>query len=102
MRSLTQALDGALSSAGLRKADLRAAGYGLAGMDWPSDEPRLLLVLQQLELPGPHVLVNDAYVALRAGSDAKGESSSDSKGGDSKGGETKTSESGMELTCTTA
>src|SRR5262249_37877430 len=70
LRSLTQALDGALTSAGLGKADLRGAGYGLAGMDWPSDEPRLLPVLQQLDLPGPHVLGNDAYVALRAGSDA--------------------------------
>jgi N-acetylglucosamine kinase-like BadF-type ATPase len=69
-RSLVQAVDGALNSAGLRKADLCAAGYGLAGMDWPSDEPRLRPVLQQLELPGPCVLVNDAYVALRAGSDA--------------------------------
>src|SRR5690348_6162785 len=68
--SLRQALDGALSSAGLRKDDLCAAGFGLAGMDWPSDEPRLLPVLQRLELPGPRVLVNDAYVALRAGSDA--------------------------------
>src|SRR3954469_3890786 len=70
LRSLTQALDGALSSASLHKAVLQAAGYGLAGMDWPSDEARLLPVLQQLELPGPHVLVNDAYVALRAGSGA--------------------------------
>ena len=70
LRSLTQALDGALSSASMSKAVLQAAGYGLAGMDWPSDEARLLPVLQQLELPGPHVLVNDAYVALRAGSDA--------------------------------
>jgi N-acetylglucosamine kinase-like BadF-type ATPase len=69
-RSLSQALDGALTSAGVSKADLCAAGYGLAGMDWPSDEARLLPVLRQLELPGPHVLVNDAYVALRAGSDA--------------------------------
>lgn len=69
-RSLAQALDGALSSAGIRKADLCGAGYGLAGMDWPSDQPRLLPVLDQLELPGLRVLVNDAYVALRAGSDA--------------------------------
>jgi N-acetylglucosamine kinase-like BadF-type ATPase len=69
-RSLAQALDGALGSAGLRKADLCAAGFGLAGMDWPSDESRLLPVLQGLEIPGPRVLVNDAYVALRAGSDA--------------------------------
>src|SRR3954464_5718563 len=56
-RSLEQALDGALSSAGLHKADLSAAGYGLAGMDWPSDEMRLLPVLRDLALPGPHVLV---------------------------------------------
>jgi N-acetylglucosamine kinase-like BadF-type ATPase len=69
-RSLAQALDGALNSAGMSKADLCGAGYGLAGMDWPSDEPRLLSVLDTLELPGPRVLVNDAYVALRAGSDA--------------------------------
>ncbi len=70
LHSLAQALDDALSSAGVRKADLCGAGYGLAGMDWPSDEPRLLPVLDQLEVPGPRVLVNDAYVALRAGSDA--------------------------------
>jgi N-acetylglucosamine kinase-like BadF-type ATPase len=69
-RALAQALEGALVSAGLRRADLCAAGYGIAGMDWPSDEPRLLPLLRQLEVPGPHVLVNDAYVALRAGSDA--------------------------------
>lgn len=69
-RTITQAIEGALSGAGLRKANLSAAGYGLAGMDWPSDELRLLPVLQGLEVPGPHVLVNDAYVALRAGSDA--------------------------------
>jgi len=69
-RSLSQALDGALASARLRRSELRGAGYGLAGMDWPSDEARLLPVLRQLAVPGPHVLVNDAYVALRAGSDA--------------------------------
>jgi N-acetylglucosamine kinase-like BadF-type ATPase len=68
--NLAHALDGALSSAGLHKAALCAAGYGLAGVDWPSDEQRLLPVIEGLELPGPHVLVNDAYVALRAGSDA--------------------------------
>jgi N-acetylglucosamine kinase-like BadF-type ATPase len=69
-RALSQALEGALASAGLQRSDLRAAGYGLAGVDWPSDEARLLPVLRDLQVPGPHVLVNDAYVALRAGSDA--------------------------------
>src|SRR4051812_34135883 len=60
LRSLSQAIESALSSAGLIKADLCAAGYGLAGMDWPSDAPRLLPMLGQLELPGQRVLVNDA------------------------------------------
>jgi N-acetylglucosamine kinase-like BadF-type ATPase len=62
---LAQALD----TAGLRAADLRGAGYGLAGMDWPSDEARLTPILAALGVPGPYALVNDAYVALRAGSD---------------------------------
>jgi N-acetylglucosamine kinase-like BadF-type ATPase len=68
-RALAQALDGALASAGLQKADLSGAGYGVAGMDWPSDEPRLLPLIERLDIPGPRALVNDAYVALRAGSD---------------------------------
>jgi N-acetylglucosamine kinase-like BadF-type ATPase len=68
--SLSQALDGALASAGLPAAGLSGAGYGMAGMDWPSDEARLLPLIQRLEIPGPQLLVNDAYVALRAGSDA--------------------------------
>jgi N-acetylglucosamine kinase-like BadF-type ATPase len=69
-QSLSHALDGALAGARIQCAELSGAGYGLAGMDWPSDEARLLPVLRQLAVPGPHVLVNDAYVALRAGSDA--------------------------------
>ena len=69
LRALSQALEGALDGAGLRRSDLCGAGYGLAGLDWPSDEARLLPIVQRLEVPGPHALVNDAYVALRAGSD---------------------------------
>jgi N-acetylglucosamine kinase-like BadF-type ATPase len=68
-QALAQALAGALESAGLRAPDLRSAGFGLAGMDWPSDEARLLSVIRSLGVPGPHTLVNDAYIALRAGSD---------------------------------
>jgi N-acetylglucosamine kinase-like BadF-type ATPase len=68
-RVLQQAIDDALRAAGLQKSDLCGAGYGLAGLDWPSDEPRLLPIIQRLAVPGPHALVNDAYVALRAGSD---------------------------------
>jgi N-acetylglucosamine kinase-like BadF-type ATPase len=44
-----------------------AAGYGLAGLDWPSDEARLRPLVDELGLSGPSVLVNDTFVALRAG-----------------------------------
>lgn len=67
-RALAQALNEALTSAGLSVTDLSAAGYGLAGLDWPSDEERLTPVIQRLGVPGPMALVNDAYAALRAGS----------------------------------
>jgi N-acetylglucosamine kinase-like BadF-type ATPase len=50
-------------------SDLSGAGYGLAGLDWPSDEQRLLPLVHRLGVPGPQVLVNDAYVALHAGTD---------------------------------
>jgi N-acetylglucosamine kinase-like BadF-type ATPase len=63
----TTAIEKALAEAGLRVGQLCAAGYGLAGMDWPSDEARLGAVLDRLGVPGPRILVNDAYAALRAG-----------------------------------
>ncbi len=66
---LVQALDQALVSAGVQRSELCAGGYGLAGLDWPADEPRLREVVERLGVPGPQVLVNDGFVALRAGSD---------------------------------
>lgn len=62
-----QALDGALAEAGLRRADLCAAGYGLAGYDFPSDDARLRPVVESLGVPGPCFLDNDSLIGLRAG-----------------------------------
>jgi N-acetylglucosamine kinase-like BadF-type ATPase len=62
-----EALDAALAEAGLRKDQIRAAGYGLAGYDFPSDDARLRPVVEGLGLPGPYFLENDALIALRAG-----------------------------------
>lgn len=55
--------------AALRDCDgtLAASAWGLAGLDWPSDEVAYRGLLDRLELPGPRVVVNDAFVALRAG-----------------------------------
>jgi N-acetylglucosamine kinase-like BadF-type ATPase len=65
--ALQAAVGGALESAGVGEDQLAAAGYGLAGLDWPSDEAVLAGVLDELGIAAPRVIVNDAFVALRAG-----------------------------------
>ena len=65
--SLRDATVKALAPTGKGVRDLKAAAFGLAGVDWPSDFPRVNGVIDQLELGCDHVLVNDSMVALRAG-----------------------------------
>jgi len=64
-----EALESALAEASLSRAHLAAAGYGLAGYDWPGDAARLEPLITGLGVPGPHALVNDTAVALRAGAE---------------------------------
>ena len=61
------AMRAALSEARIKKEEISAAALGLAGLDWPSDEKRLAELVPVLELPKDTILVNDAYLALRAG-----------------------------------
>ncbi len=65
--ALRQAIGEALTAAQTSPQDVTAAAYGLAGLDWPSDEARLRPLVEGLGLSGPAVLVNDTFVALRAG-----------------------------------
>lgn len=67
LAALRQAVGEALTAAGISPQEVAAAAYGLAGLDWPSDEARLRPLVDQLGLSGPSVLVNDTFVALRAG-----------------------------------
>jgi N-acetylglucosamine kinase-like BadF-type ATPase len=62
-----QAVGQAVTDAGIGQKDIAASGYGLAGLDWPSDEERLAPVIAALGLSGPHEMVNDAFLPLRAG-----------------------------------
>jgi len=62
-----QAVREAVANAGIARTDIAAAGYGLAGLDWPSDEDRLGPVIDTLGLSGPRQMVNDAFLPLRAG-----------------------------------
>jgi len=65
--AIQQAVDQALAKASLTAAEIGASAYGLAGLDWPSDEARLEPVLAALGVGGSHVIVNDAFLPLRAG-----------------------------------
>jgi N-acetylglucosamine kinase-like BadF-type ATPase len=64
---LADAVADALASADRTPADVVAAVFGLAGVDWPSDVDRVGAALSRIELGGPRLVVNDSQVALRAG-----------------------------------
>ena len=68
--ALREAIANALEQAGASSSDLTGAAFGLAGIDWGSDLPRMRGVIDQLRLPCSYELVNDSFVALRAGTDA--------------------------------
>jgi N-acetylglucosamine kinase-like BadF-type ATPase len=56
------------ASAGISVADMRASAWGVAGLDWPSDEHRLRSIIAPLLPNIPLFMDNDAYLPLRAGS----------------------------------
>jgi N-acetylglucosamine kinase-like BadF-type ATPase len=61
------AVDAALNEAGVSADDVAAAVFGLAGVDWPSDGPRIDALLEGRVPQAPRRVVNDAFVVLRAG-----------------------------------
>lgn len=67
LRTLREGLEQALAAARVAKAGICAAGFGIAGYDWPSQEPDMLDVLNQLGLDCPLALVNDGVPPLLAG-----------------------------------
>jgi N-acetylglucosamine kinase-like BadF-type ATPase len=68
-KALGAALALATEHASMRPDQINAAVLGLGGVDWPSDVGRLEPVLESLPLPGRHVILNDSFIALRAGTD---------------------------------
>jgi N-acetylglucosamine kinase-like BadF-type ATPase len=64
------ASNAALVAAGVGAGDLAAAGFSLAGADWPEDFAYLVGELRQrLALPADPEVVNDAVGGLRSGSE---------------------------------
>ncbi len=66
-KALQAAIAAASRDAGIRKQDIDAGGYGLAGLDWPSDRGRLQPLIDVLGVGGLYTMVNDAFLPLRAG-----------------------------------
>lgn len=67
--SLHASVGAALKAARADRADVVASVFGLGGVDWPSDVDRLDPVVRELGLGGERLIVNDAFVALRAGTE---------------------------------
>ncbi|GAB4478934.1 MAG: N-acetylglucosamine kinase [Anaerolineae bacterium] len=57
----------ALDAAGLTIEQISAAGFGLAGYDWPSEREQHAAAIETLGLRAPYEIVNDTIVGLLAG-----------------------------------
>jgi N-acetylglucosamine kinase-like BadF-type ATPase len=67
MAELRRGVDEAFAIADAGGADIDAAVFGLAGVDWPSDEVSIGAAIDEFELAGIRLVVNDSHIALRAG-----------------------------------
>lgn len=70
LHTLQDGLAQALAACTLTVDDVVGGGLGIAGYDWPSHEPELAHVIDQLGLICPYEMVNDAIIALVAGAEA--------------------------------
>lgn len=68
--TLNEITQKALVSAGLRRAQISGAGFGVAGYDWPSELPPTLDAIATLGLDAPLMAVNDTVIGLLAGAEA--------------------------------
>lgn len=66
-QTLHQAVDGAIASAGITKADIAGAGYGVAGYDWPSDRALMDEMIGSLGIDTPYNVINDGMMGLIVG-----------------------------------
>jgi len=67
--AMQTSMEQALNAAGLTKADIAGAGYGVAGFDWPSEYDDMAKTIDRLALSAPYKFVNDAVPGLVAGSE---------------------------------
>jgi len=68
-KSMHDGMEQALHAAGLKKADITGAGFGVAGYDWSSEFDITAKTIERLGLTAPYKFVNDTVPGLIAGSE---------------------------------
>ncbi len=68
VHAVSSAFVQAISSASISPDQIRGAGFGIAGYDWPSERETTLKVLSSLGLKAPLAAYNDTIIGLLAGS----------------------------------
>jgi N-acetylglucosamine kinase-like BadF-type ATPase len=68
-QTMWNGMERALRASGLKKEDVTAAGFGVAGYDWPSENEATASVIDRLGLNAPYKFVNDSVPGLIAGSE---------------------------------
>jgi N-acetylglucosamine kinase-like BadF-type ATPase len=68
---LNDIVEQAVAMAGIERPSITAAGFGLAGYDWPEDHAPHVDIIEGLGLGAPFGIVNDAFLGLFAGTDAR-------------------------------
>jgi N-acetylglucosamine kinase-like BadF-type ATPase len=66
--AMRDGMEQALRGAGLKKADITGAGFGVAGYDWSSEYDLTAQTIDRLGLSAPYKFVNDTVPGLVAGS----------------------------------
>ena len=69
LQAMQTSMEHALNVAGLSKADITGAGFGVAGFDWSSEYEITAQTIDRLGLTAPYQFVNDAVLGLVAGSE---------------------------------
>ena len=69
LKSMQDGMEQALRGAGLNKADITGAGFGVAGYDWLSEYEMTAKTIDRLSLNAPYKFVNDTVPGLVAGSE---------------------------------
>ena len=67
--AMRDGMEQALRGAGLKKADITGAGFGVAGYDWSSEYEATAQIIDRLGLGAPYKFVNDTVPGLVAGSE---------------------------------